>query len=199
MKNLCRSEDLEVGKEQFAQILILLTDFEGKMKRAEQWGADEIGKLSTAVKGHVDAWKTKEQGIVDVIEQKRKELAAQGVRLDLANIRKLATDEAEYTKALVTLAEWEKTLNAFRQERLQIIKERRALLAKTSILRNAYATKSTKALEGTLGGLLVSVKFVESALSVRRSGDHPTGDGVAYSAGAKSHTHCRKRNNPDIA
>ncbi|MCU1268964.1 MAG: PHP-like [Acidobacteriaceae bacterium] len=166
VKGLCRVEDLEVGKEQFAQILILLTDFQGKMQKAEQWSADEIGKLSSAIKGHVDTWKAKEQAIVDTIEQKRKELAAEGVRLDLANIRKLATDEANYTKALVTLAEWEKSLNSLRQERVQIIKERRVLLSKISVVRGAYATKSTKALEGALGDLLVSIKFAESGLSV---------------------------------
>ncbi len=165
VKGLCRAEDLEVGKEQFAQILILLTDFEGKVKKAEQWSSDEVTKLSTAVKGCVDAWKTKEQTIVDTIEQKRKELAAQGVKLDLANIRKLATDEAEYTKALTILAEWEKSLNTFQQERLQILTERRALFAKISVVRSAYGTKSTKALEGALGDLLVSVKFAEAGLS----------------------------------
>jgi ABC-type cobalamin/Fe3+-siderophores transport system ATPase subunit len=165
VKGLCKVEDLEVGKEQFSQILILLTDFEGKVKKAEQWSSEEVTRLSTAIKGHVDTWKAKEQTVVDTIEQKRKELAAQGVKLDLANIRKLANDEAEYTKALAMLAEWEKSLNAFRQERLQVLRERHALLGKISVVRSAYATKSTKALEGALGDLLVSVKFIEAGLS----------------------------------
>jgi hypothetical protein len=78
----------------------------------------------------------------------------------------LANDEAEYTKALQTLAECEKNLNTLRQERLQVLKERRSVLSKISTVRTAYATKSTKALEGALGDLVVSIKLVEGGLSI---------------------------------
>ena len=165
LKMLSKPDDLEVGKDQFAQIVVLLSAFEEKLKKAEQWTSEEVAVLSTAVKGHLDAWKTREQTTVNTIEQKRKDLAQQGVKLDLANIRKLATDEAEYTKALTNLAEWEKELEARHQSRSELLKARRALLSKIFVVRNAYALKSSKALEGALGDLTVSIKFVEAGLS----------------------------------
>jgi ABC-type cobalamin/Fe3+-siderophores transport system ATPase subunit len=166
VKGICKVDELEVGKEQCKQILTLLTEFETKVKNAEQLNSEEAARLSASIRAHVDSWKAKEQTTIDTIEQKRKELANQGVKLDLANIRKLAADEAEYTKALVDLAEWEKNLNILRQERSQILKERRSVLSKISTIRTAYATKSTRALEGALGDLVVSIKFAEGGLSV---------------------------------
>ena len=124
-----------------------------------------MSQLAKAVRAQVETWKAREQGIVNTIEQKRKELAAQGVKLDLANIRKLANDEAEYVKALATLAEWEKNLKAYHTARVELLKQRRAVLGRITVLRNAYGAKSTRALEGTLGDLTVSVKFTESSLS----------------------------------
>lgn len=166
LKVLSKPENLEVGKEQFTQIVILLAEFEEKLKRAEQWTSEEVTRLSTAVKGHLDVWKTREQATVSTIEQKRKELAQQGVKLDLANIRKLANDEAEYTRALAILADWEKELKTRRQARSELLKARRGILSRISVVRNAYALKSSKGLEGALGDLSVSVKFVEAGLSV---------------------------------
>jgi len=165
LKMLSRPDDLEVGKEQFAQIVALLSAFEEKLKKAEKWTLEEVAQLSTAVKGYLDGWKTREQATVGTIEQKRRDLAQQGVKLDLANIRKLANDEAEYTKALATLADGEKELKARRQSRSELLKDRRALLSRIFVVRNAYALKSSKALEGALGDLTVSVKFVEAGLS----------------------------------
>jgi ABC-type cobalamin/Fe3+-siderophores transport system ATPase subunit len=165
LKTLSNPDDLEVGKEQFGQIVVLLNAFEEKLKKAEQWTSEEITRLSAAVRGYLDIWKTREQATVTTIEHKRKELATQGVKLDLANIRKLANDEAEYTKALAALAEREKELKLHRQARLELMKTRRALLSRIFVVRNAYAVKSSKALEGALGDLTVSVKFVEAGLS----------------------------------
>jgi hypothetical protein len=68
-------------------------------------------------------------------------------------------------KYLGILVESEKILTASRQARTDLLKERRALIAKMSAVRTAYAIKSTKALEGALGDLVVSVKFVEAGLS----------------------------------
>ncbi|MGD0182553.1 MAG: TrlF family AAA-like ATPase [Terriglobales bacterium] len=165
IKSLAKAEDLEVGKEQFKQIVSLLDGFAENLKKAEQSSSKEVDELAKSVKGQVEIWRAQEQGVVNTIEQKRKELAAQGVKLDLANIRKLANDEAEYQKALTTLAEWEKNLRSQHSGRLDLLKERRTVLSEITALRKAYGVKSTKALEGTLGDLTVSVKFTEGALS----------------------------------
>ncbi len=165
IKNLAKAEDLEVGKEQFKQIVSLLDGFEENLKKAEQWSFKEVDKLAKAVKAQVETWRAQEQGIVNTIEQKRKELAAQEVKLDLANIRKLASDEASHLKVLASLTESENNLKAQRLARVELLKERSANLNSITVLRNAYGAKSTKALEGTLGDLTVSVKFTEGALS----------------------------------
>jgi energy-coupling factor transporter ATP-binding protein EcfA2 len=165
IKNLAKAEDLEVGKEQFRQIVLLLDGFVENLKKAEQLSCKEVDQVAKAVKAQVETWRAQEQGIVSTIEQKRKELAAQGVKLDLANIRKLANDEAEYRKALGMLAEWEEKLKAQQSGRAELLKERRTVLNQITALRKGYGAKSTQALVGTLGDLTVSVKFTEGALS----------------------------------
>ncbi len=113
----------------------------------------------------LSAWRTSEQGIIEKIENMRKQLAAQGVRLDLAYIRKLAADEASHAKSLEILKVWEKQLADLRQARTDLLAQRTAVRSTITTRRTAYAVKASKALDGALGDLHVSLKFIPDALS----------------------------------
>jgi hypothetical protein len=50
LKSLSKAEDLEVGKEQFAPIVGLLSVFEEQVKKTEQSSIEEVTKLFVAIK-----------------------------------------------------------------------------------------------------------------------------------------------------
>jgi DNA-binding MarR family transcriptional regulator len=95
-------------------------------------GAEALGKqvgvLDTALQQHATmfgtlvtqelrAWKLKDEEAKRVIEAKRQELEAQGVRLDMAFIQKLAADEASYKKSVEALKKWKPHLASLKEQR----------------------------------------------------------------------------------
>jgi hypothetical protein len=110
-------------------------------------------------------WKTKETDALRVIEVKRKELEAQGVRLDMAFIQKLAKDEAIYKKSLDVLKTWKPFLATQRQRRAEVLRQRWAARERVGIIRDAYARRASETLKTTLSDLHVSLKFVQSGLA----------------------------------
>ena len=52
------------------------------------------------------SWKTKETAALKQIDDKRKALEADNIRLDMAYIQKLAKDEARYKQSVANLKAW---------------------------------------------------------------------------------------------
>jgi energy-coupling factor transporter ATP-binding protein EcfA2 len=160
-----RPEDLKVGASEFKAIQGFLSQFGEDTKAAEATLQAGAKALHSAVKKQLEQWGAREQQIATQIDTKRAELAAQGIKLDLAYIRKLAADEAGYAKTLKSLELVEGQLKQFRQERLTLIARRRGLRSRISAARVAYGKTATAALRGSLGDLQVAVKFAPDALS----------------------------------
>ena len=67
--------------------------------------------LSSVVTAQLTAWKIKEQGVLTQIDNKKRDLEARGIRVDMAYIQKLATDEARLKQHVATLKKWEPYLD----------------------------------------------------------------------------------------
>jgi ABC-type cobalamin/Fe3+-siderophores transport system ATPase subunit len=164
-RKLAPTDPLRVGATEYATLISLIDQFEGRARTAQASMVDNARILSDGSRMPLDQWKTKEQQIVEQIETKRKELAAQGVKLDIAYIRKLAADEADYKKNLTNLMTWEPYLKDLKKARMDLLKARVQILSKITAARTAYAIKASRSLKGTLGDLELSVKFAEGSLS----------------------------------
>jgi hypothetical protein len=123
------------------------------------------GAFSLEVKKHLDAWKSHEYKILSEIENKRKALQAQGIKLDMAYIKKLATDESAHKKALENLQSCDVRLKELTKARFDLLTKRTSVLSKITTLRVAYATKANSALKGSLSDLAVVIRFSPNALS----------------------------------
>lgn len=165
LRKLTPAAPLSVGAKEHAAVISLIDHFEGKVKTAQATIVENAKALATGSRIPLNQWKTKEQEAAAEIESKRKELASQGVKLDIAYIRKLAADEAEYKKSLAAATTWEPYLKELRTKRTELLKNRIQVASRISASRTGYSVKASNSLKGAMGDLLVSVKFVEGALS----------------------------------
>jgi DNA repair exonuclease SbcCD ATPase subunit len=124
-----------------------------------------VKNLSALAEGQLGAWRTKAQATLTEIEEKKKELAAQNIHLDMTYINRLTVDEAELAELLRKLKTWEPHLKTLRAQRVQKLKERWAARSRIAAKRAAFAQKSSATLKSVLGDLQVSLKFAESAHS----------------------------------
>jgi len=165
IRGLVDTTGLKVGGDQCGQIKKLAGDLEVAAKRSEQAVEAAVKVFSAGAKEHLGEWKARERKIIEQIETKRQELLKKGVKLDLAYIRKLAQDEAGYTKKLTNLRAWEKHLEELKKARRALLEKRATCRSRIFGLRDAYARRSSELLADTIGDLTVSVKFDADAYS----------------------------------
>jgi AAA domain, putative AbiEii toxin, Type IV TA system/AAA domain len=162
---LSKPEDLKIGAVEFKAIVADLRSFEKEVAGATATIVGGAKILAAKVKKQLEGWRVREKQVATQIEQKRKELLDKGVKLDNQYIRKLASDEARFTKNLATLDLWQKKLRISQTARAGLLKTRLELRSAISTRRTAYGVKATRALSNTLGDLSVDVKFMDGALS----------------------------------
>ena len=158
-------EELQVGAGEFKSIVALTKTLKQRAQAAGKGLVAYAAEFSIKVREHLSTWKASEQQILTKIDEKRTQLLAQGIRLDLAYIKKLATDESNYKKVLTTLSAWQTRLKDLQKERLELLGDRREIHSRVFTTRNSYAAKANRALKNALTDLDVSVKYVEGGLS----------------------------------
>lgn len=163
--NAAKPEDLKVGAAEFKNIVALVSTFEGHAKVSEAELATNAKDFAIEVKKQLEHWKSHEQQILGTIEEKRKALLQQGVRLDLAFIKKLAADESSHKQSLKALEAWDSNLKIYKKQRAELLLQRQKARAQISTKRTAYAALANRALRGALSDLFVSVKFANDAFS----------------------------------
>ena len=97
---------LVVGSAEFSAISTQAGLFENAVAAVGPSISGAATTLSSVVTAQLTAWKTKEQGILRQIDDKKRELEARGIRVDMAYIQKLATDEARIKQRVATLNTW---------------------------------------------------------------------------------------------
>lgn len=157
--------EFQVGGSQYKRIRTLLGEFEAKVRTSVSETAALAKQFTTSAARELQSWRIREQEITTGIEAKRKQLASEGVRLDLAYIRKLAADEASYSRSLENLKTWEKHLKELKKARSELLEQRTVVRSSITAARIAFGIKASRALEGALGELLVSLKYLPDSLS----------------------------------
>jgi hypothetical protein len=117
LRMIADAADLSVGVDEFKAIVVGAAALEQKIGAVASQLEEQAAAFDVLMTEQMRLWKTKETDALRVIEVKRKELEAQGVRLDMAFIQKLAKDEAIYKKSLDVLKTWKPFLATQRQRR----------------------------------------------------------------------------------
>ena len=120
-----------------------------------QQHATAFGTLATQ---ELRSWKLKDDEVARTIESKRQELEAQGVRLDMLFIQKLANDEASYKKSVEALKTWKPHLDELRKQRAKALKERWTARERVAMIRVGHAKQASQILKESLTDLQVSLK-----------------------------------------
>lgn len=160
-----KDDEIIVGKDNFKKVQKIVSEFalvvEGKS-----------GELTTELKNKVEelrkelkSWKEKEKGILDKIEDKKKELNLKGIPFDIGQINQLTRDEIEYDNKLRKLKSQEKELVELEKEREALLKKRIELKNKIFYTRSAFAKDINKNLKSSVDGFAVTVKYDQGVLS----------------------------------
>ncbi len=110
-------------------------------------------------------WRSRDGIALAEIEEKTKALEAQGIKLDMAYIQKLARDEAQATQTIAGIEAWKAKLKELQKERIKLLKARWTAREKIAMLRTAYAMTASATLKSALSDLQVSLKFATNAYS----------------------------------
>ena len=160
---LAGDEPLNVGADEFNAIVTSGRDFESEAVAAKVQAKASFKSFEQKAQAHIASWRTKEAASVKVIEDKRKALEAQNIRLDMAYIQKLANDEARHKQSVANLKSWVPHLAALKRDLKAASKRRWAAREQIATRRDAYARDASDTLKTALSDLTVSLKFKRSA------------------------------------
>ncbi|MGB2604929.1 MAG: ImmA/IrrE family metallo-endopeptidase, partial [Candidatus Sulfotelmatobacter sp.] len=159
LKTAADPKTLVVGSDEFASIYAQAGVFENALTSVETTVKGAATTLSTVVTEQLTAWRAKEQSILKRIDDKKRELEAQGIRVDMAYIQKLATDEARLKQDVTNLKKWKPHLEDLWKQRKEALKERWSVRARIAMKRSAFGQKASAALRASLADLNVALKF----------------------------------------
>ena len=162
---LTSQETLTVGAEEFKAIVESARQFETKALAAHSQARAGFKTFQHEAQVKLDSWKAKEISAQREINDKRKALEAQNIRLDMAYIQKLANDEARHKQAVKSLKAWVPHLAELQHKRKTTSRRRWAARERIATIRDAYAREASTILRSALRDLKVSLKFARSAYS----------------------------------
>ena len=165
LKTAADPQTLVVGTVEFTAIIAHVAAFETDLTKAEAAVKASADKLTALIKSQLAAWRMKEQGIVRQIDEKKRTLEAQGMRVDMAHIQKLASDEAKLKQDVAILKTWEPHLAELWKQRREHLRERWAVRGRIAMKRAAFGHKASVTLRAALSGLNVALKFDPNAHS----------------------------------
>ncbi len=165
IRQLGSPSDLKIGQAEFTAILESANVFAEKAQAAEDKLRQSVTDFNDGTTAQLKNWRAKDAQAQQTIETKKKELEAQGIRLDMAYIQKLAQDEASYDKELAKLKLLKAGLTELKAQRLRLLKDRWTARERIATIRDAYARKASDALLESLKDIKVSLKYVRNAFA----------------------------------
>jgi hypothetical protein len=150
LRELTAASAVQLGAAEFASILSAVDAYEQRTTHAATELRQQFTTLTTATAAQLQSWIAKEAEALRVIEVKRKDLEAQGLRLDMSYIEKLARDEASHQKSVVNLKTWIPHLNELRKRRADSLRKRWVARDKVATRRDAYARHASDILDREL-------------------------------------------------
>jgi ABC-type lipoprotein export system ATPase subunit len=141
------------------------TQFAWDLEQSQAALNTKFSTLETIATTNLVSWRSRDAKATTEIEEKAKALEAQGIKLDMAYIQKLAKDEAQAKQNIAAIESWRTKLKQLQQERVKLLKNRWTARQKIAMLRTGYAMTASATLKGALSDLQVSLKFATDAYS----------------------------------
>jgi hypothetical protein len=156
---------LAVGNTEFDIVKSLVNDLATEVEKISTQLKTKITETNTKILEQLKIWIAKEKETQEEIENIRRGLEKQNIKLDMAFIRKVTKDATDFAAKLIELKKSvPKQQEAFKV-RQSILKERRELKSKLFITRQAFATMMNKNLAAIVVDYYVTIRFHEGLLS----------------------------------
>ncbi len=156
---------LAIGKTEFDAVKKLVTDLANDVDTVSVQLKIRVSDAATKISEQLKLWSIKEQETQAKIEDLRRELEKQKIKLDIAFIRKVTKDATDFATKLVELKKSvPKQIEAQRQRR-DLVRTRRELKSKLFTTRQAFATVMNRILASTVVDYAVTIRFHEGVLS----------------------------------
>lgn len=139
--------------------------FSSDVEKSQETLQVKFSVLEKITNDNLAVWRNRDSTALTEIEDKRKALEAQGIKLDMAYIQKLAKDEAQAKETISNLQAWGTKLKELQKERVKLLKARWSARQKIATLRTGYAMAASTTLKSALSDLQVSLKFSSDAYS----------------------------------
>lgn len=153
------------GKQQVDEVSMLLSELRDAAIAVRSNLIQTLKDKNVRILNLLDSWKNNERPVRDRIEAVRVDLLAKGVKLDMAHISKLTSDEARIKTEIDTLKQWVAHLKNLKSEYRTLLTRRWDVRRKIANARSAFAFKATAALREILDDLQVKLHYLESAFS----------------------------------
>ncbi|MGD0769932.1 MAG: TrlF family AAA-like ATPase [Tepidisphaeraceae bacterium] len=156
---------LAVGKTELDTVKALMNGLAGDLDKMSKQLKENITATTEKITAQLTIWSAKEKQTKDRIEDLRRELEKQNIKLDMAFIRKVTKDATDFAQLLDTLKKsLPKQKEAFTKRR-QLLADRRTLKSKMFTTRNAFATGVNSNLATCVVDYSVHLRFHEGSLS----------------------------------
>lgn len=159
------SSTLAVGKDQCDEVKKLITELSGRIGTLSTDLKKQVQEYTDKIVAQLKLWTHKEQETQNKIEEIRRDLEKQHIKLDIAFIRKVTKDSTDYAQKLIELKKLVPLKEAAWKRRRELFAERKRIRSRIHGIRQAFATQMNKNLAATVVDYRVSIKFHEAVLS----------------------------------
>ena len=156
---------LAVGKEQFQAVKGITDALIADLQNISVGAGRKITDAVSAINSQLSVWVAAQQKTKDQIEELRRELEKQKIKLDMAFIRKVTSDATTYAAQLIELNKSIPKQKAARVARAALLKERQEIKACIFTMRSSFAMLMNKHLTTSAVDYSVDVKFIEGTIS----------------------------------
>ncbi|WP_238881166.1 TrlF family AAA-like ATPase [Achromobacter xylosoxidans] len=156
---------LAVGKAEFDVVKALVDGLATEIDTLSGELKQKVVVANDKIAAQLQVWIMREKATQERIEEIRRDLEKQSVKLDIAFIRKVTKDAADLQARLIELRKSQAKQQEAFKERRRLIQERAALRAKIFNARQAFATTMSGNLAAAVVDYRVKFQFFEGLLS----------------------------------
>lgn len=156
---------LAVGKTEFEVVKGLLDGLATEIETLCGQLKQNVIAANDKIAGQLQVWVAREKDTQDKIEEIRRGLEKQNIKLDMAFIRKVTKDATDLQARLTDLKKIQPKQHEAFKERKRLIQERAGLRAKIFNTRRAFATTMNANLAAAVVDYRVKLQFFEGRLA----------------------------------
>lgn len=158
-------DTLAVGKAEFDVVKALVERLATEIDTLSGELKQKVLAANGEIAAQLQEWVTREKATQERIEEIRRDLEKQNIKLDIAFIRKVTKDAADLQARLIELKKSQPMQQEALRERRRLIQERATIRAKIFNARQAFATTMSGNLAAAVVDYRVKFQFYEGLLS----------------------------------